>query len=90
MTAALDTVGKKKDRLRSQRSWRQHQSWSGQAEEQGLSLTGPGGLLKQLTKTVLETALRGELTEHLDTSAERRPPHIVIVRHEQRTVPTSA
>jgi len=24
------------------------------AREQGLSLTGPGGLLKQLTKTVLE------------------------------------
>jgi len=26
-----------------------------QAREQGLSLTGPDGLLKQLTKTVLET-----------------------------------
>ncbi len=26
------------------------------AREQGLSLTGPDGLLKQLTKTVLETA----------------------------------
>ncbi|MDT5081355.1 MAG: putative transposase, partial [Mycobacterium sp.] len=26
------------------------------AQEQGLSLTGPDGLLKQLTKTVLETA----------------------------------
>jgi hypothetical protein len=25
------------------------------AKEQGLSLTGPGGLLKQLTKTVLES-----------------------------------
>ena len=36
-----------------------------QAREQGLSLTGPGGLLKQLTKTVLETALNEELTEHL-------------------------
>src|SRR5215472_473210 len=35
------------------------------AREQGLSLTGPDGLLKQLTKTVLETALREELTEHL-------------------------
>jgi putative transposase len=35
------------------------------AREQGLSLTGPGGLLKQLTKTVLETALNQELTEHL-------------------------
>jgi transposase-like protein len=35
------------------------------AKEQGLSLTGPDGLLKQLTKTVLETALNEELTEHL-------------------------
>jgi putative transposase len=35
------------------------------AREQGLSLTGPDGLLKQLTKTVLETALNEEITEHL-------------------------
>src|SRR5215510_4121617 len=35
------------------------------AREQGLSLTGPDGLLKQLTKTVLETALDQEMTEHL-------------------------
>ena len=35
------------------------------AREQGLSLTGPDGLLKQLTKVVIETALDQELTEHL-------------------------
>src|SRR5581483_7695629 len=35
------------------------------AREQGLSLTGPDGLLKQLTKTVIETALQEEMTEHL-------------------------
>jgi putative transposase len=35
------------------------------AKAQGLSLTGPDGLLKQLTKTVLETALHEEMTEHL-------------------------
>src|SRR3954451_12704339 len=35
------------------------------AQEQGLSLTGPDGLLKQLTKTVIETALQEEMTEHL-------------------------
>jgi putative transposase len=35
------------------------------AKDQGLSLTGPDGLLKQLTKTVLETALAEEMTEHL-------------------------
>jgi putative transposase len=42
------------------------------AREQGLSLTGPDGLLKQLTKTVLETALNEELTEHLGQCATRR------------------
>ncbi|HEY6747135.1 MAG TPA: transposase, partial [Mycobacteriales bacterium] len=31
----------------------------------GMSLTGLDGLLKQLTKTVLETALNEEITEHL-------------------------
>ncbi len=35
------------------------------AKERGLSLTGPDGLLKQLTKTVLETSLNEEMTEHL-------------------------
>jgi putative transposase len=35
------------------------------AREQGLSLTGPDGLLRQLTKTVIETALNEELTGHL-------------------------
>jgi transposase-like protein len=35
------------------------------AREQGLSLTGPDGLLKQLTKVVIETALDQEMTEHL-------------------------
>jgi hypothetical protein len=33
-----------------------------QAKEQGVSLVGPGGLLGNLTKTVLETALEAELT----------------------------
>jgi hypothetical protein len=33
--------------------------------DQGLALTGPAGLLKSLTKTVLETALEEELSEHL-------------------------
>ena len=35
------------------------------AREQGLSLTGPDGLLEQLTKNVLETALNEEMSEHL-------------------------
>jgi putative transposase len=36
-----------------------------QAQEQGLSLTGPNGLLKQSTENVHETALNEEMTEHL-------------------------
>jgi hypothetical protein len=35
------------------------------AREQGLSLTGPDGLLKLFTKNVLETALNEEMVEHL-------------------------
>ena len=36
-----------------------------QARAQGVALTGPGGLLKALTKTVIETALEEEMAEHL-------------------------
>jgi transposase-like protein len=35
------------------------------AKQRGLDITGPDGLLKLLTKTVLETALEEELTAHL-------------------------
>lgn len=35
------------------------------ARERGTALTGPGGLLKALTKTVIETALDEEMTDHL-------------------------
>lgn len=36
-----------------------------QAKEQGVDLVGPSGLLTGLTKTVLETALEEEISEHL-------------------------
>ena len=36
-----------------------------QAKEQGVDLVGPDGLLNQLTKRVLETALEEEMSEHL-------------------------
>lgn len=39
------------------------------ADREGVSLVGPGGLLAGLTKTVLETALDAELTEHLGYDA---------------------
>lgn len=35
------------------------------ARARGEDLTGPNGLLKHLTATVLETALDGEMDEHL-------------------------
>lgn len=35
------------------------------AREQGVAVTGPGGLLKTLTKTVIETALEEEMADHL-------------------------
>ena len=43
------------------------------AREQGLSLTGPEGLLKQFTKSVLETALNEEMTEHLGHEIDQAP-----------------
>jgi putative transposase len=36
-----------------------------QARAQGIDLVGPGGLLSQITKRVLETALEAEMSEHL-------------------------
>ncbi len=36
-----------------------------QAKQQGIELMGPNGLLNQLTKNVLETALDAEMSEHL-------------------------
>jgi transposase-like protein len=63
MTATLPDVAKKKqdDSAEAEAA----RELVRRAREQGLSLTGPDGLLKQLTKTVLETALNEEMTEHL-------------------------
>jgi putative transposase len=64
MTATLDDVAKKKA---AEQTAEQQAAVElvRLAKEQGLSLTGPEGLLKQLTKTVIETALNEEMTEHL-------------------------
>lgn len=35
------------------------------AQAENLQLTGEGGLLQQLTKRLLESALEGEITDHL-------------------------
>jgi putative transposase len=64
MTATLDDVAKKRP---AELSAEQEVAAElvRQAKERGLSLTGPDGLLKQLTKSVIEAALGEEMTEHL-------------------------
>src|SRR6188768_826649 len=64
-TATLEDVAKKKESPPESAELTAARQLVRQAKEQGLSLTGPDGLLQQLTKTVLETALDEELTEHL-------------------------
>ena len=64
MTATLDDVTNKKP-VELSAEQQAATELVRMAREQGLSLTGPGGLLKQLTKTVIETALSEEMTEHL-------------------------
>ncbi len=66
MTATLDTVAaRKKDKPEPTAEQKLAEELVARAREQGVSLTGPDGLLKQLTKAVLETALNQEMTEHL-------------------------
>ena len=72
MTATLDDVTKKSKREPTAEE-RAAEEMVARAREQGLSLTGPDGLLKQLTKTVLETALNQELTEHLGHEKHGQP-----------------
>ena len=64
MTATLDDMARKSADEQSAEQ-RAAVELVRMAKEQGLSLTGPDGLLKQLTRTVLETALNEEMTEHL-------------------------
>ena len=71
MTETLVTVTKKKPEPSAEQQ--AAEELVRRAREQGLSLTGPEGLLKQLTKTVLETALNQEMTEHLGHEKHGRP-----------------
>lgn len=62
----LDAVAaRKKDKPDPSTEQKLAEELAARAREQDVSLTGPDGLLKQLTKTVLETALNQEMTEHL-------------------------
>src|SRR5919198_605277 len=45
-----------------------------EAKQRGLALTGPDGLLKLFTKSVLETALNEEMTEHLGHEKNQAVP----------------
>src|ERR1700749_1728300 len=67
MTATLDGVAarKRKDRPEPAAEQKLAEELVARARDQGASLTGPDGLLRQLTKTVLETALNQEMSEHL-------------------------
>jgi putative transposase len=74
MTATLDDVAtRKKDKPEPSAEQKAAEELVRRAREQGLSLTGPDGLLKQLTKTVLETALNQEMTEHLGHEKHGQP-----------------
>jgi hypothetical protein len=57
MTATLDAVAAEKSKPEPTPEERAAEELVRRAQEQGLWLTGPDGLLKQLTKMVLETAL---------------------------------
>ncbi|MGQ4601653.1 transposase, partial [Nocardia sp. R6R-6] len=65
MMTTLDPVTRKKNPVEASAEELAARELVRMAKEQGLSLTGPNGLLKQFTKTVLETALNEEMTEHL-------------------------
>jgi putative transposase len=72
MTTTLDDVAKK-NKPEPSAEQRAAEELVARAREQGLSLTGPDGLLKQLTKQVLETALDQEMTEHLGHEKHGQP-----------------
>jgi len=65
MTITMGSMSPKKERPEQSGEMNAATELVRMAKEQGLALTGPNGLLKQLTKTVIETALNEEMTEHL-------------------------
>ncbi|MEU2037717.1 transposase, partial [Nocardia niwae] len=71
MMATLDAVAKKKAEASAEQL--AAAELVRMAKQQGLSLTGPDGLLQQFTKTVLETALNEEMTEHLGYEPNQAP-----------------
>ena len=90
MTATLDAVPKKSKEPPSAELVAARELVR-QAREQGLSLTGPDGLLKQLTKTVLETRwTRSSPSTSATTSTHRRRSGNVRNGTRPKTVLTEA
>ena len=73
MTATLDDVTKKQDKPEPTAEQKAAEELVRRARGRGLSLTGPDGLLGQLTKTVIETALNQEMTERLGHEKHGQP-----------------
>lgn len=68
MTVTLDAVNAAKKKEEAQPSVEElaaARELVAEAKRRGVSLAGSGGLLKALTKTVLETALEEEMSEHV-------------------------
>ena len=63
MTDTLNDMAANEEKLDQQQQLAQQ--LLAQAKHQGVELVGPDGLLNQLTKRVLETALEEEMAEHL-------------------------
>jgi hypothetical protein len=59
------------------------------AREQDLSLTGPDGLLKQLTKMVIEIALNQEMNERLGHEKHTHPDDPEFHAHLARNAPAA-
>ena len=62
MTDTLEPVAAAKEEVDQEQL---AQQLLAQAKEHGVELVGPSGLLSQLTKRVLETALEAEMSDHL-------------------------
>src|ERR1700756_3603012 len=74
MNATLETMAaRKKDKPEPTAEQKLAEELVARARERGVSLPGQDGLLKQLTKTVLETALNQEMTEHLGHEKHGQP-----------------
>ncbi len=85
MTATLDEMAKRKPPAEVTAEQQTAVALVRMAKEKGLSLTGPDGLLKLLTKSVIETALSEEMTDHLGYEKHDAPPGPGNIRNGTRT-----